>query len=191
MRGLTREELVNVVRKHHPSTLASLKKYLIKENIKFSDEELLSLIKQLQSDGTIKLSTNNVTSFERYLIDIWNTWWFYLVIIVVVSELSLVISNAQTGAALFLRNVFGLGVLGIIPGFLTVLIVFPGGQINTLEKIALSIFLSVLISITVGVILGLGPFFEPSNNIIVLTIYILLADLGAGYRSYDFIRKTH
>jgi len=188
--GLTREELVDVVGKHHPSTLASLKKYLKEDGIKFGDEELLALIRQLQSDGTIKLSMRNGTSFREYLIDIWNTWWFYLVIIVAVSELSLVLSNAQIGTALFLRNVFGLGVLGIIPGFLTVLIVFPGRQINTLEKIALSIFLSVLISITVGVLLGLGPFFQPSNNIIVLTVYIFLADIAAGYRSYDFLRKT-
>jgi len=188
--GLTREELFGVVRKHRPSTLASLKKYLNKASIKFSDEELLSLIRQLQSDGTIKLSMKNAASFQEYLIDIWNTWWLYLVIIVSVSELSLVISNVQTGAALFLRNVFGLGVLGLIPGFLTVLIIFPGGQVNTLEKIALSIFLSVLISITAGVLLGLGPFFQPSYNIIVLTVYIILADLAAGYRSYDFLRKT-
>ena len=191
MPGLTRAELVDVVRKHHPSTLASLKKYLNEEGIKFIDEELLSLIRQLQSDGTIKLSMKNVTSFKDYLIDIWNTWWFYLVIIVTVSELSLVLSNAQVGAALFLRNAFGLGVLGIIPGFLTVLVIFPREQINTLEKIALSIFLSVLISITVGVLLGLGPFFQPSNNIIVLTVYIILADVAAGYRSYDFLRKSH
>ena len=190
MPGLTREELVDVVRKHRASTLASLKKYLNKESIKFKDEELLSLIRQLQSDGTIKLSMKTVTSFSEYLIDFWNAWWFYLVIIVAVSELSLVISDAQMGAALFLRNVLGLGVLGIIPGFLTVLILFPGGQINTLEKIALSIFLSVLISITVGVLLGLGPFFQPSNNIIVLTVYIVLADIAAGYRSYDFLRKA-
>jgi uncharacterized membrane protein len=188
--GLTREELVDVVRKHHPSTLASLKKYLNEDGIKFSDEELLALVTQLRSDGTIKLSMKNVTSFREYLIDIWNAWWFYLVIVVAVSELALVLFDAQMGAALFLRNVFGLGVLGIIPGFLTVLIVFPGGQINTLEKIALSIFLSILISITVGVLLGLGPFFQPSNNIIVLTVYIILADIAAGYRSYDFLRKA-
>ena len=191
MPELTREELVEVVRKHRPSTLASLKRYLNEESVKFSDEALLSLIRQLESDGTINLSMRNATSFRKYLLDIWNTWWFYLVIIVALSELSLVMSNVQVGAVLFLRNVFGLGVLGIIPGFLTVLIVFPGGQINNLEKTALSIFLSVLISITIGVLLGLGPFFQPSNNIIVLTVYIILADLAAGYRSYDFLRKAH
>ena len=190
MPELTRDELVDFVRKHHASTLASLKESLNEDGINISDEELLPLVRKLQFEGAIKLSVKAATSFKEYLIDIWNTWWFYLAIVVAVSELTLVVSNAMIGALLFLRIVFGLAMLGIIPGFLTVLTVFPGGQINTLEKIGLSIFLSVLISITVGVVLGLGPFFQPSNNIVILTAYVILADFAAGYRSYDFLRKT-
>jgi len=188
---LTREELIEVIKRHRPYSLASLQKSLKGENINVSDEKLLWLVKQLQSDGTIELSTKDAASFRGYLIDIWNAWWFYLVIIVALSELFLVISNAQAGAALFLRILFGLGILGIIPGSLTVMIVFPGGQVNALEKIVLSIFLSVLISITVGVLLGLGPFFQASNNIIILTVYVVLADVAASYRSYNFLRSAH
>ena len=191
MPELTREELIEVIKRHRSYSLASLQKSLKGENINVSDEKLLWLVKQLQSDGTIELSTKDAASFRGYLIDIWNAWWFYLVIIVALSELFLVISNAQAGAALFLRILFGLGILGIIPGSLTVMIVFPGGQVNALEKIALSIFLSVLISITVGVLLGLGPFFQASNNIIILTVYVVLADVAASYRSYDFLRSAH
>ena len=191
MPELTREELIEVIKRHRPYSLASLQKSLKGENINVSDEKLLWLVKQLQSDGTIELSTKDAASFRGYLIDIWNAWWFYLVIIVALSELFLVISNAQAGAALFLRILFGLGILGIIPGSLTVMIVFPGGQVNALEKIALSIFLSVLIAITVGVLLGLGPFFQASNNIIIITVYVVLADVAASYRSYDFLRSAH
>ena len=191
MPELTREELIEVIKRHRSYSLASLQKSLKGENINVSDEKLLWLVKQLQSDGTIELSTKDAASFRGYLIDIWNAWWFYLVIIVALSELFLVISNAQAGAALFLRILFGLGILGIIPGSLTVMIVFPGGQVNALEKIVLSIFLSVLISITVGVLLGLGPFFQASNNIIIITVYVVLADVAASYRSYNFLRSAH
>jgi uncharacterized membrane protein len=187
---LTREELNEVVKRHRPSSLASLQKSLKDENINVSDEKLLQLVKQLQSDGIIKLSTKDTASFREYLVDVWSAWWFYLVIIVALSELLLVISHVQAGAALFLRILFGLGILGIIPGFLTVMIIFPGGQVNALEKIALSIFLSVLISITVGVLLGLGPYFQASNNIIILPVYVVLADVAASYRSYDFLRSS-
>ena len=191
MPELTREELIEIVKQHRPSNLASLKKFLNEANMNFTDEKLLPLIKQLQSEGTFRLSVQHTGSFGEYLADIWNAWWFYFVIIVTLSEHFLVISNSQAGVALLLRVLFGLGVLGIIPGFLTVMIVFPGGQIQTLEKIALSIFLSVLISITVGVLLGLGPFFQASNNIIVLTVYVVLADVAASYRTYDFLKRSH
>lgn len=190
MPELTREELIEIVKQHRPSNLASLKKFLKEANMNFTDEKLLQLIKQLQSEGTFKLSVQHTGSFGEYLADIWNAWWFYFVIIVTLSEFFLVIANSQAGVAMLLRILFGLGVLGIIPGFLTVMIIFPGNQIQTLEKIALSIFLSVLISITVGVLLGLGPFFQASNNVIVLTVYVVLADVAASYRTYDFLKRS-
>jgi len=101
-----------------------------------------------------------------------------------------VIYDLQTGPLLFFRIVFGLGVLGLIPGFLTVQAVFPGDKVNTLEKIALGIFLSVLISITIGVVLGIGPLFQASNNIILLTGYVILVDVAASYRRYSFVKKS-
>jgi hypothetical protein len=187
---LTREAVVSVIKKRRPSTIASLKKCLKEEKIEVDDEELLRLVGQLQSDRSIKLFISDIGSFKMFLGDIWDSWWFYLALIIAVPESFLVIFNVQTGGLLFLRIVFALGILGIIPGFLTVQIVFPGEHIKILEKIALSIFLSVLISITVGVLLGLGPFFQSSNNIIVLTGYVILADLAASYRSYDRLRTA-
>ena len=100
------------------------------------------------------------------------------------------IYDVQTGPLLFFRIVFGLGVLGIVPGFLTVLAVFPGGGVNTLEKMALGIFLSVLISITIGVVLGIGPLFRATNNIILLTGYVIIVDVTAGYRRYSFVKRS-
>ncbi len=190
MPELTREALIEAIRKHRPSTIASLKKSLTQEGIRLNDPKLLPMIEQLQSEGTITLSFKPLGSFKEYLADVWSSWWFYIVIIVAASELFFVISDVQTGPFLLLRIVFGLGVLGIVPGFLTVLTVFPGGGVNTLEKIALGIFLSVLISITVGVVLGIGPLFQASSNTILLTGYVILLDVTAGYRRYSFVKRS-
>ena len=190
MPELTREAVVSVIKKRRPSTIASLKRYLEEAKIKVGDEELLLLVRELQSDRTVKLFTSDTTSFKKYLADIWNTWWFYVALAIALPEPFLVVWNVQAGALLFLRIVFALGILGIIPGFLTVQIVFPTEHFKILEKTALSIFLSVLISITVGVALGLGLFFQTTNNIVLLTGYIILADIAAAYRSYDLLRKS-
>jgi len=187
---LTREQLIEIIREHRPTNITSLKKSLKEKNIIISDEQLLALIGRLQSDGAINLSIKRADSFNDYLADIWNAWWFYLVIMIALLEFFLVLSDAQVGFALFLRVLFGLGMLGLIPGFLTMIIVFPGDQIKTLEKVALGIFLSVMISIAVGVMLGLGTLFQASNSIIILTVYVVLADVAASYRAYDFLRKS-
>ena len=143
---------------------------------------------RLASDGTIKPALKSDSSFWNYFRDIWSTWWFYSSIVVALLEVFLVITNVQAGVALFFRIVFGLGILGIIPGFLTTLLFFPKGQLVTLERIAMSIFLSVMISIAVGVLLGLGPYFQASNNVVVLAGYVVLVDIAASYRAYQFSR---
>jgi hypothetical protein len=189
--ALTKEAILAIVGKRHPSTLADLKKCLEDERIEVSDEELLPLVKQMQSGGEIRLYLpGRASSFEEYLTSYWDTWWVYLAVIVAVSESFLVFLESQAGLLLFVRMVFGVGLLGFVPGYLTVRIIFPGGQINILEQLMLSIFLSVLVSITIGVVLGLGPFFLPSYNVLLLSLYVLAAAPVAAYRSYRFSTGT-
>jgi Protein of unknown function (DUF1616) len=189
--ALTREAVLAVVAKRHPSTLASLKKCLEDEMIEVGDEELANLIKQMRSSGQIRLFVRGKPdSFEEYLTSYADTWWVYLAIIVAVSESFLVFTESQTSGLSFLKTVFGLGLLGFVPGYMTVRIVFPGGQINILEQLLLSIFLSVLLSITVGVVLGLGPFFLPSYNALLLSLYVLTTAPIAAYRSYRVPART-
>jgi Protein of unknown function (DUF1616) len=189
--ALTKEAILEVVARRHPSTLLLLKKCLQDEMIEVSDEDLLRLIKQMQSSGEIRLYIpEKPDSFEEYLTSYSNTWWVFLSIIVAVSESFLVFSESQADALLFLRTVFGLGLLGFVPGYLTVRTIFPGAQINILEQLVLSVFLSVLVSITIGVVLGLGPFFLPSYNTLLLSLYVLAAAPVAAYRSYRFPLRT-
>src|SRR5207244_10293352 len=138
---------------------------LDEENINIDDKKLLALIEQLKSEGRIKLSVKVPDSFKEYLADIWNTWWFYLAIIVALSELFFVISDAQAGIAMFLRILFGLGMLGIIQGFLTVLIIFSGRHVNVLEYLSLSILLSVILFIIILLMLYMSISILSINNI--------------------------
>ncbi len=125
----------------------------------------------------------------NHLTDPSESWWFYLTSVVAVIELILVLSNVGERPGSFLRALFGVALLGFVPGFLTTVIIFPASEVNILERLGLSIFLSVLVSITIGVLLGLGPFFQTANNIIALTAFVILAGIIACYRRYDFWRR--
>src|SRR5205807_6335304 len=156
---------------HRPSSIASPKEILGSGRYQSKRGEASSHRRSIEVRRDIKLSFKHHGSFKEYLIDVWSVWWFYLVIIVALSEFFFVIYDVQTGPLLFFRIVFGLGVLGIIPGFLTVMSVFSGGEVNTLEKIALGIFLCVLILITIGVVLCIGPLFHYFNSVLLSIVY--------------------
>src|SRR5260370_36329376 len=114
---------MEVIREHSQSNFVSLKKSLTQEDIRVNAAKLRAMIEQLQLEG-VKLSFKTRMTFKEYLADISSSWWFYLVLIITLSEFFFVTSDVQTGIFLFLRIVFGLAVLGIIPGLLTLLVVF-------------------------------------------------------------------
>src|SRR5438445_11415353 len=97
-------------------------------------------------------------SFPRFLLDACNSWWVYGVVSISILELFLVAYPTQNTLLVSLRRMFGLGLLGFLPGYSTVQILFPTNELHVLERLLLSIFLSLVISRGIGAALGVGSF---------------------------------
>lgn len=176
------------VQKNHPKTISDLKRKLAHEGIRSTDQDLLTIIRDLQSDGSIKLASFHTdASFARFLIDPAASWWIYLVVLTSAFETLLVAINAQTGLLWEFRFLLGLGLLGLMPGYATVQILFPGDRLPELEQILLSIFLSVMVSIATGVALGAGYHFTGLSSVLALFVYTSAAVVFAGYRRYTAV----
>ena len=179
------------LQKYHPSSMEELKSKLAGEGIRSSDEDLLEVIQELQQDGEIRLLRPvSLNSFPGFLVDISSSWWIYTIVLISLAEIFLVRLNAQD---LFLggaRLLFGLGLLGFLPGYASVQILFPRNQLALLEQILLSIFLSVVVSIALGVALGAGYFFSPVSGVLLSGEYAILVSLLAGYRRYSVLRGS-
>ncbi len=87
------------------------------------------------------------------------------------------------------RIVLGLGVLGFLPGYSSQRALFPGKDLPILEQLLLSIFLSIIISVSIGISLGFVFLFRPELNVALLSLYIFVVTLVAGYRSFHAERK--
>jgi hypothetical protein len=187
-----RRELVLVfLQKYRPSSLAELKSGLANEGIRSSDEDLLNIISELQRDGEIRLLVPvSLDSFPGFLSDTHNSWWIYATVLVSLSEIFLVRYNVQNQFLEGVRLVFGLGLLGFLPGYATVQILFPRDQLSLLEQILLSIFLSVVISIALGVAIGAGYFFNPVSGILLSSTYVIVASVLGGFRRYSALRGS-
>jgi uncharacterized membrane protein len=189
--NIRRELVIEFLQKYHPTSVTDLRKRLAKEGIRSSDEDLLGVIRELQEDGDIRLLTSiSLDSFPGFLRDGANSWWIYATLLVSIGEIALVRYNFQDSFLGGLRLLLGLGLLGFLPGYATVQILFPKDQLSFLEQVLLSIFLSVIVSIALGVILGAGYYFNPVSGALSSGGYAILASLIAGYRRYSVLRGS-
>ena len=128
-------------------------------------------------------------SFMEFLTKPRKAWWVYAGMAIPAAETALVASNSSEPVLSLLRKLLGLSILGFLPGFLTVRALFPEVTIPRLEIALLSVFLSLVVAVGIGISLGLGPFFLPTNVSFALTGYSVLCALGAGYRNFSSNRK--
>jgi hypothetical protein len=189
--NIRRELVMEFLQKYHPSSMEELKNKLASEGIRSSDDDLLEVIQELQRDGEIRLLRPvHLNSFPGFLADPSNSWWIYGTLLLSLAEIFLVSYNAQDSFFQGARLLFGLGLLGFLPGYASVQILFPKDRPSLLEQILMSIFISVMVSISLGVALGAGYFFSPVSGVLLSGIYAMLASLFAGYRRYSALRVT-
>jgi hypothetical protein len=187
--NIRRELILDFLRKYHPSSVTELKSRLANEGVRSSDEDLLNIIRELQRDGDIRLLIPvSLDSFPRFLSDTSNSWWIYATVLISLAEIFLVRYNVQDPFFGGIRLLFGLGLLGFLPGYATVQVLFPRDQVSLLERILLSIFLSVIVSIALGVSLGAGYLFTPMSGVLLSSTYAIVASILAGYRRYSSLR---
>jgi hypothetical protein len=189
--NIRRELVMEFLQKYHPSSMEELKSKLADEGIRSGDEDLLEVIQELQQDGEIRLlRPTSLNSFPGFLADLSISWWIYATVLVSLAEIFLVPYNPQDSILGGARLLFGLGLLGFLPGYASVQILFPRDQLSLLEQTLLSVFLSVVISIALGVALGAGYLFSPVSGVLLSGMYAIVASLLAGYRRYTVLRDT-
>lgn len=110
-------------------------------------------------------------------------WWVYAAMTVSVAQYFLVLDDPQEAPLRFLRLVFGIGLLGFVPGYLTLRTAFPQTGLAVLEQVVLSVFLSILISVSLGVILGAVSLFQSNSNALLLSSYTVASAVAAAYRA--------
>jgi len=162
---------------------------LKRADLKWSDEELVDLVDQLSSEGSIGFQASVSSSFPEFLTDPFHSWWVYLVLLMSGAELLLVDYGPSNQISVLFRQVLGLALLGFLPGYSTFRVVFPQSELTIIERIVLSIFLSILVSIISGTILGSVLLFKAATTVIVLTAFTFVMTLVASYRSFALSKE--
>jgi uncharacterized membrane protein len=122
-------------------------------------------------------------SFLQFLGRFQHVWWFYAALLISVVETVLVLFAPQVTIFAPVRLTIGLGLLGYVPGYLTIRALLLE-NLSALERLVMSVFLSVAISVSIGIALGVGPFFQASNGVFALSLYTQASAILAAYQSY-------
>jgi hypothetical protein len=166
--------ILQIVREKKPETVSQLAR-LLKETSPASKQEILDKIMQLQNDGKLKLSTQPTyvpINLKAYL-KTYDTAWYWITVALTLATIAAVFTIPENlQPYIVIRYVLGTIFIFWLPGYTLIKALFPQTppptkpitglthtiqNLDTIERVALSIGLSLALVPIVGLLLNYTP----------------------------------
>ena len=161
----------------------------ISAKLKVSELEVAKAVYKLREEGRlVLLDPSPPRSFPAYLFSSRCVWFWLLLLAVAITDA--LIAASPGPPLLYLRYVFGSAFVLYVPGASLIELLYPKrGDLSQLERLALSIGLSLALVPLVGLLLNYTPWGIRLGPITAsLTALSTLLSLGAAYRKYLYHR---
>lgn len=185
------EALINILKeisKERSVTIEEAVKISLEKG--FTQELTAKTISQLDEEGKIKLiDTNPPENIGEYLLSYYSSWfWLVLSALVMMSLTIYVIPN--TAPINYIRIALGFTTSLYLPGYTLIEALYPKkDELESLERIALSIGLSIALTPLTGFILNYTPWGIRLNSTTAsITILTVMLGLIAVYRKFAYFR---
>ena len=188
-RDRTLERALRLIDKHRPGTVGQAVK-LFMSKLGLKDYEAARLVYELADRGEIGLEDPSPPgTFFRYLLSLRSLWLWILTSLVFLTLISIYLSNAFQ-PLIYLRYALGSMFVLYLPGASLIEALYPKkGDLSQLERLALSIGLSLALVPLVGLILNYTPWGIRLTPIVAsLTALTLALAFLASYRKYAYFR---
>lgn len=186
-----KQSIEETIRTKHPKTVAELFQVLQEDYPSLTKEKVVDAVKRLKEDGKIELELPllRVENYLQYLQAIPQNIWFYLVIAASIATLAAVYIMPNTYPAVVFRLIMGSIFVLFLPGFVTIKALFPTGkELEDIERFALSVGLSLVITPLIGLLLNFTPWGIRLDPIMVgLSLFTLSVAAAATYRRYKIV----
>jgi hypothetical protein len=186
------EIIQNTVRSQHPQTVKQLATALM-ANGRIEEAEFVAAVKRMANDGTITLGppSYEVETLLDYLFTFTLSGWLWMSLLTIALSLIAVTLIPDFFPLNVLRWVLGSIFVLYLPGFSLIQLLFPKGKdIDSLERFALSIGLSLALVPLIGLVLNYTPWGIRFAPIVAsLGTFTVVTLSAAGMRKYLEIRK--
>ena len=159
--------ILQIVREKKPETVSELAR-LVKETSTASKQEILDKIMQLQNDGKLKLTTQPtyVPVSLKASLKTFDTAWYWITVALTLATIAAVFTIPENlQPFIIIRYVLGTIFILWLPGYTFIKALFPtqlpikttDKNLDTIERIALSMGLSLALVPIVGLLLNYTP----------------------------------
>jgi hypothetical protein len=186
------DTIQNTVRSQHPQTVKQLAAALMADG-RIEEAEFVATVKRMANNGTITLGppSYEVETLLDYLFTFTLSGWLWVSLLTVALSLIAVTLIPDFFPLNVLRWVLGSIFVLYLPGFSLIQLLFPKGKdIDSLERFALSIGLSLALVPLIGLVLNYTPWGIRFAPIVAsLGTFTVVTLSAAGMRKYLEIRK--
>jgi len=188
------EQMVEeMIKSRHPETVADLFRIVREKKPDMTKEKLVKIVKKLRDEEKIRLElpTPRVGSYLKYLGVRSENLWFYLVVAASIAVLLAVYVIPNMYPLVVLRWIVGSIFVLFLPGFVVIQALFPRGkELDGIERLALSVGLSLAITPLIGLLLNYTPWGIRLDPIMIsLFLFTFFVAVAATYRKYRAVLK--
>jgi len=187
-----RDVVRNTIRSEHPKTVAELAQLVSADGTVYEDE-FMAALKEAVSEGGIELkqTSYNLESALDYLFTITISGWFWATMILAVSAILSVAFVPDVFPVNVIRWVLGSVFVLYLPGYTLIQFLFSEKkELDSLERFALSVGLSLAVVPLIGLILNYLPWGIRLAPITVsLSLFVVSFAILAAARKYISLRE--
>ncbi len=162
----------------------------VSEKLKIKRYEAARRIYKLRELGLIEfIDPNPPTTLTRYLFSTYSVW-FWLIALAVILVFSSIYLLPSSPPFIYLRYVFGSVFILYLPGSSLIELLYPKpGDLSQLERVALSIGLSLALVPLIGLVLNYTPWGIKLDPVFASLSLVTLGLAGGGvYRKFNIHR---
>jgi len=151
--------IVNVATKESPETVEQLVK-LVQQKYPLSEQEIIECILRLQNQGKLILEEHTARlprTAEGYFLTKQATW-YWVIIALAITTIALVFTVPEDAYPIvYARYVLGSIFVLCLPGYSFIKALFPAREFDSIERVALSIGMSLALVPITGLLLNYTP----------------------------------
>ena len=184
--------VIDAIHKHQCRKVKDVVNILQQLDKTITLDEICDAINELKHENKITLAEPQaVGSFLNYITSLSRSTSFWLTIIVTGLTLATIYLTPQVAPWSIIRIIAGAVFVSFIPGYALIQLLFPVKDMDTMERIASSVGLSLAVTPLIGLLLNYSPWGIRLDPLVaLLSVASIALAFSSTYRKFSILKEN-